>query len=101
MTEWHVINNSAFKQKIIDDCNAGTSQYDLCKKCQMPKVINQFVSKYKTKGTVETEHFDGLQKKSTHHTDRIIIRYVKKNRFASARDTSKITVTEAQPAKTA
>ena len=44
----------------------------------MPKVINQFVSKYKTKGTVETEHFDGPQKKSTHHTDRIIIRYVKK-----------------------
>ena len=49
-------------------------------------VISRLVNKYKTKGTVETEHLGGRPNKYTPHTDRKIIRYVKKNPFASARD---------------
>ena len=48
-------------------------------------VLSQLVSRYKTKGTVETEIISGQLKKSTPHTVCKIIRYVKKKPFASAR----------------
>ena len=50
-------------------------------------VISRLVNKNKTKRTVETGHFCRRQKKSTPLTDRKMIRHVKKNPFASARDT--------------
>ena len=60
---------------------------ELCQKYKMSKaVISRLVNKYKTKGTVETEHLGGRPKKST-HTYRKINRYVKKNPLASARYT--------------
>ena len=31
--------NSVFKQKIIDDYNAVTTQSDLCQKCRMSKPV--------------------------------------------------------------
>ena len=50
-------------------------------------VISRLVNECKTKGIVETEHSGGRPKKSTPHTDRKIIRYVKKNPFT--RDTTR------------
>ena len=41
--------NSVFKQKIIDDYNAGTTQSELCKMSKA--VICPLVNKYKTIGT--------------------------------------------------
>ena len=49
-------------------------------------VIHRLVNKYKNKRTVETEHLGG-QPKSTPHTDHKIIRNVKTNPFASAKNT--------------
>ena len=68
--------------------NAETTQSELCKNYKMSKVvISRLINKYKTKGTVETEHLDGLLKKSAPHTDRKIIRYAKRIPFVSARNT--------------
>ena len=50
-------------------------------------VISRLINKYKTKRTVETEHLGGRLKKSTPHTENKMIRYVKKNPFASTRST--------------
>ena len=50
-------------------------------------LIRQLVNKYKTKGSVETKHLGGRLKKCTPHTDHKIICYMKKNPFASARET--------------
>ena len=35
----HYEYNSVFKQKIIDDYNAGTTQSELCKKYKMSKAV--------------------------------------------------------------
>ena len=68
-----------FKQfKIIDDYNVGTTQGELCKKYKISKeIIHRLVNKFKTKGTVETEHLGGRLVKRTPHTVHKIIRYVK------------------------
>ena len=51
-------------KKIIDDYNAGTTQNELYKKYKMSQVvISRLVNKYKTKGTVETEHLGDNRRK--------------------------------------
>ena len=79
----HSIYNSVFKQKNHDDNTQIMiiiTQSDLCKNYKMSKaVLSRLVNKYKTKGTVETEHLAGRPKKSTPHSDRKVIRYVKTN----------------------
>ena len=80
--------NSVFKQKIIDDHKSGTTQSQLCTKYNMSKaVISRLITKYKATGTVDTEHKGGRPRKTTEQTDRKIVRHVKKNPFASARET--------------
>ena len=47
------------------------------KNIKFQEIIHRLVNKFKTKGTVETEHLGGRLVKRTPHTGHKIIRYVK------------------------
>ena len=75
--------NRGFKQKIIDDCNARTTQSELYKKYKMSKV--DFLINIKPKELLKLS----IQVEGRRKVLMLIINieYVKKNPFASARDT--------------
>ena len=79
-----------FKQKVIADFSNGVQQHELSVKYNVEKlVINQWISRYKVRGFVETKHNGGRPPKISKATDRKLVRFVKKHPFATARDVIK------------
>jgi transposase len=82
------IYNSAFRKKIIDDYKSGLKQCQLSIKYNIDKsIVSRVISKYRRFGTLETQHAGGRPRKTNQFTDRRIVKFVKVNPFASARDT--------------
>ena len=52
-------------------------------------MIHRWISRYKIRGLVETKHNGGRPPKTLKATDRRLVRFVKKNPFATARDVIK------------
>ena len=79
-----------FKQKVIADFSNGVQQHELSVKYNVEKsVISRWNSRYKVRGFVETKHNGGGPPKTSKTTDRRLVRFVKKNPFATARDVIK------------
>ena len=82
--------STIFKQKVIADFSNGVQQHELSVKYNVKKsVINRWISRYKVRGTVETNHNGGRPPKTSKATDRRLVRFVKKHPFATARDVIK------------
>ena len=79
-----------FKQNVIADFSNGVQQHELSVKFNVEKsVIKRWISRYKVRGFVETKHNSGRPPKTSKATDRRLVRFVKKNPFATARDVIK------------
>ena len=79
-----------FKQKVIADFSNGVQQHELSVKYNVEKlVIKRWISRYKVRGFVETNHNGGRPPKTSKATDLRLVRFVKKHPFATARDVIK------------
>lgn len=76
-----------FKLKIVELFNKGQTQASIARNLSINKsIVSRLIKKYKSTGTVEEANRGGRPRKTSHRTDRKIIRLIKKKPFISSKD---------------